>query len=1468
MATDLPNNTTTTGVVTVGGGPVLGTTNGAGDSDWYRVTLVAGVTYHFSGTALDAFSPLLTLRDATGAALFGGSSDIFFTAEQSGTFYLDASDDILTASGDYFLSADVYVPQLGPSDVAGSAATTAAVTVGGPVVAGKFEDLGDSDWYSVHLEAGHSYQFVVSSGFADIPYVVLRDDAGNAITHSIASPNFAGSNFAVLNQNYAYGNIIFTATETGDYFLDAQEIAPTIADYKVQVNEFVPFNDPIDTIMTTGSISPDGVALSGVFEAAGDSDWYRVNLTAGVNYAFTITTTSFSTIILRDQSGGHLDFASVDVGTNPTFNFTPSTTGLYFLDASSRSFMGGTYQLTVQPAIPNPADIAGDQTTAASLSLDGTPLRGVFEEGPDSDWYRVSLTAGVTYQFDLRILGASGPFGANARAALGLMDADGHELQSNIEQVWGAAGEMHIAFTAEHSGIYYLDARNLFDGDYQISGGEYSPIPGDTVGFGPDLAVDLPVDGVPVLATMEDYGDRDWYAVTLVAGHSYRFTATGEPFSYPELSLRSPSGLIWAEAFGNGSINASDPTQQDFIVTASLSGTYYLDLTGAPGVFDISATDLTTASDVPGDTTTSETLEFDVPVDVTLKTAADSDWYAVQLVAGQSYSVRLWTKDSFASSADCELRDASGHLLVTGVDNINSNFFFSHNSSFIHFTASASGTYYVAATGNQGLYTLDIVPDDIGDNAAWTQVIGEGITSASFENYYDADFFELQLDHGKIYTLSWGGTDVYGTLKIGNTTLDHADSYTFVATDALMISGANYFGLDPTSDYFVSIVERTDIVDSQGDTIADATAVAVGVATTGAIDAFGDHDVMKFDLQAGKIYSFDVARAGSQPIDRFQYEIKDAAGNVLASSNSFGARPFHFAAAESGSYYLDVSNYDRELLGIDDSVGTYQVKVTEDAPTFTPVSAVTGGGTLASNTVKVFFAGAGFAYPSSVITRGDGVAANWSAEQKAAMQGVLSRYESAINIKFVEVNSAAQANFVLVNDPDARGTFFGAPGAANAGLGVFGLIASQSLAPGGADVQRMAQAIGTGLGLKSPMTGPDVMFNANQNFPLGLFDLNQSVYTVMSANRGWNATPPSDYYPLDSSQITLFGHQKGPAALDIAALQAKYGANTKFASGDNVYTLVGANGEGTGWQAIWDTGGTDEIRYGGFRDALIDLRAATGRYEEGGGGFISTVAGVHGGLTIARGVTLENARGGSGDDMLIGNEANNRLWGNAGDDWLDGGKGNDRLYGGAGADTASYESAAAAVRVSLSEKGAQNTGGAGIDQLDNIEKLTGSKFDDRLAGSKDRNILEGANGNDLIHGGAGNDTLKGGEGADKLFGDAGNDTLVGGAGKDGFYFDRALNKLSNVDAISDFSHPDDTIFLDNAVFKNLHVGALPSVAFYVGDKAHDHDDRVIYNKLTGALYFDSDGIGGTAQIQFATLANRPDNLSANDFTVI
>lgn len=54
---------------------------------------------------------------------------------------------------------------------------------------------------------------------------------------------------------------------------------------------------------------------------------------------------------------------------------------------------------------------------------------------------------------------------------------------------------------------------------------------------------------------------------------------------------------------------------------------------------------------------------------------------------------------------------------------------------------------------------------------------------------------------------------------------------------------------------------------------------------------------------------------------------------------------------------------------------------------------------------------------------------------------------------------------------------------------------------------------------------------------------------------------------------------------------------------------------------------------------------------------------------IAYGVTIENAVGGSGNDLIIGNSASNKIWGGAGNDVIAAGAGIDYVTGGAGADT-------------------------------------------------------------------------------------------------------------------------------------------------------------------------------------------------------
>ncbi|CAN5221502.1 N/A [soil metagenome] len=211
-----------------------------------------------------------------------------------------------------------------------------------------------------------------------------------------------------------------------------------------------------------------------------------------------------------------------------------------------------------------------------------------------------------------------------------------------------------------------------------------------------------------------------------------------------------------------------------------------------------------------------------------------------------------------------------------------------------------------------------------------------------------------------------------------------------------------------------------------------------------------------------------------------------------------------------------------------------------------------------------------------------------------------------------------------------------------------------SLAQGGFDFITFIHEFGHTVGLDHPHDGSPRFPGVTETFDdYGLYNMNQGIYTTMGYNDGWPKGP--DGLPRGS----LYGYQGTPMGLDIAALQYLYGANTTTARGDNAYQLPGLNQAGTYFQALWDTGGDDSIEYNGARDCTIDLRAATLARAPGGGGYVSYVQGIHGGFTIATGVTIELALGGSGDDLLIGNVADNDLYGRGGADTLSGGTGAD-----------------------------------------------------------------------------------------------------------------------------------------------------------------------------------------------------------------
>ena len=93
-----------------------------------------------------------------------------------------------------------------------------------------------------------------------------------------------------------------------------------------------------------------------------------------------------------------------------------------------------------------------------------------------------------------------------------------------------------------------------------------------------------------------------------------------------------------------------------------------------------------------------------------------------------------------------------------------------------------------------------------------------------------------------------------------------------------------------------------------------------------------------------------------------------------------------------------------------------------------------------------------------------------------------------------------------------------------------------------------------------------------------------------------------------------------------------------------------------------------------------------------------------------------------------------------------------------------------------------------------------------------------------------------------------------------------LHTLARMDTVArtgvqeflNFKPGEDIFHLENAVLKNIGWVSRPlrDDAFHLGKAAEDAFNRIIYDKTTGSLYYDSDGTGAASQIKIAVLTNK------------
>ena len=298
-------------------------------------------------------------------------------------------------------------------------------------------------------------------------------------------------------------------------------------------------------------------------------------------------------------------------------------------------------------------------------------------------------------------------------------------------------------------------------------------------------------------------------------------------------------------------------------------------------------------------------------------------------------------------------------------------------------------------------------------------------------------------------------------------------------------------------------------------------------------------------------------------------------------------------------------------------------------------------------------------------------------KDRDAVREVFKELGGFLNVRFQEVDNG-EIRFNEIHLPSTEHGHAYYPGSSAICGDVF-LPKDLDPAPGNYDYLTLLHEIGHALGLKHPFEGPVTLESS----------LDDDLHTVMSYTHvGYNAV---NFYISGNRYEYSYGADyeadqswtRHYTSLDITALQQKYGTGKAWHSGDDDdYRFSNLYGH-KAYEVIYDAGGKDTVDLADSSgDNFVDLRPGTfssvdehsilrqieeavdlfdrqGLDGESTRDWITSVFDTAGrstiytgknNLAIADGVIIEDFKGGSGNDHVIDNMADNHLFLGAGDD--------------------------------------------------------------------------------------------------------------------------------------------------------------------------------------------------------------------------
>ena len=777
----------------------------------------------------------------------------------------------------------------------------------------------------------------------DDPYLRgVYDANGNLIAGTTNDDGGAGNN----------SRVYFTGEDAGTYYVAAGAWSDREGTYTLSVTEVM--DDFAAGTETTGTVEVGGSA-TGEIEYYDDRDWFAVELDAGKRYRIDLegSSTGDSTLYNPYLRGVHdadglLLAGTTDnnggAGYNSRVYFTAEDAGTYYVAAGAYGEGEGTYTLSVTEPTD---DFEAETGTSGAVAVGGSAT-GEIEEAGDQDWFALTLEAGRTYQIDLE--GYDTGNGTLMDPYLrGVYGADGNFIAGTTDDNGGVGLNSRIYFTAEDAGAYYVaaGANGSREGTYRLSVADVTDgVPDDfEAGTGTTGVVAV---GGSATGEIETFGDRDWFAVELDAGRTYRIDLEGSQTGAGTLSNPYLHGVYDADGnfiagTTNNNVNNTNSNSRVYF-TGEDAGTYYV-AAGAwsdrEGTYTLSVTEV--MDDFAAGTETTGTVEVGGSATGEIEYYDDRDWFAVELDAGRTYQIDLEGYDTGNGTLrDPHLRgiyDADGNFIAR---TMNDNGGVARNSR-VEFTAEDAGVYYVAAGAKgsrEGTYTLSVVditngvPDDFeaGTETSGAVAVG-GSATGEIEFEVDHDWFAVTLETVRNYRIDLKGYDTGdGTLRdpylrgiydadgnfIARTTNNSAGTgcnsrvfFTSGEAGTYYVAAGSYQYTEGT--YTLSVVDITNGVpdDFEAGT-GTSGAVAVGGSATGEIEIFSDRDWFAVELDAGATYRIDLKGydTGDGTLrNPYLRGVHDGDGNLLpgtrndngGAGNNSGLT---FTAEDAGTYYV------------------------------------------------------------------------------------------------------------------------------------------------------------------------------------------------------------------------------------------------------------------------------------------------------------------------------------------------------------------------------------------------------------------------------------------------------------------------------------------------------------------------------------------------------------------------------------